>query len=451
MKKAVILGMAYFSCTVGAGFASGQEMLQYYAAFGGWGILGAIIALALMPLIAMIAMQYGSYFQATSHDRVFTSVTSKVLARFIDYTITFTQFCISFVMLAGAGANLTQQFGTPLWFGSGLMAAAVIVCGFFNVEKVTNILGSITPFIVVLLLIVSVYSYLNPPADIGAAFQFAQDNVSTTLPNWWVSTFNYVGIAMMGGISMGIIMGGDMLDLKTAGRGGMIGGLLFGILLVMMVIAILFSSESVYDAALPTLSLITEISQPLGVFSAVIIYIMIFSTALGNFYSLSRRVVAKKPERFHTALIVLVVIGFALSFMDFATLVGWVFPVTGYMALVMIVVLIWTWLSRGRSEMTEEMKRRDKIRNLALRMIDPKQKFTTAHRRQLSEEIMDSNLAGRKLEKVAISEAVEELAADEESGFDPEEFTPPQSVVIHSSSPQAQNPDAEAKGEPTDN
>ena len=116
MKKAVILGMAYFSCTVGAGFASGQEMLQYYAAFGGWGIIGAAIALILMPLISMIAMQYGSYFQATSHDRVFTLVTSKLMARFIDYTITFTQFCISFVMLAGAGANLNQQFETPLWF-----------------------------------------------------------------------------------------------------------------------------------------------------------------------------------------------------------------------------------------------------------------------------------------------------------------------------------------------
>ena len=332
MKKAVILGMAYFSCTVGAGFASGQEMLQYYAAFGGWGIIGAVIALVLMPLIALIAMQYGSYFQATSHDRVFTSVTSKVMARFIDYTITFTQFCISFVMLAGAGANLNQQFGTPLWFGSALMAVAVIICGFFNVEKVTNILGSITPFIVVLLVIISIHSYLNPPADIGAAFQFAQDNVSTTLPNWWVSTFNYVGIAMMGGISMGIIMGGDMLDLKTAGRGGMLGGLLFGILLVMMVIAVLFNSETVYDSALPTLSLITAISQPLGTFAALVIYVMIFSTALGNFYSLSRRVVAKKPQHFLKVLVLLVIIGFALSFLDFATLVGWVFPVTGYLA-----------------------------------------------------------------------------------------------------------------------
>lgn len=435
MKKAVILGMAYFSCTVGAGFASGQEMLQYYAAFGGWGIIGAVIALVLMPLIALIAMQYGSYFQATSHDRVFTSVTSKVMARFIDYTITFTQFCISFVMLAGAGANLNQQFGTPLWFGSALMAVAVIICGFFNVEKVTNILGSITPFIVVLLVIISIHSYLNPPADIGAAFQFAQDNVATTLPNWWVSTFNYVGIAMMGGISMGIIMGGDMLDLKTAGRGGMLGGLLFGILLVMMVIAVLFNSETVYDSALPTLSLITAISQPLGTFAALVIYVMIFSTALGNFYSLSRRVVAKKPQHFHKVLVVLVIIGFALSFLDFATLVGWVFPVTGYLALVMIVVLIWTWLSRGRSEMTVEMKRRDKIRNLALRMIDPKQKFTTAHRRQLSEEIMGSNLAGKHLEKVAISEAVEELSADADSGFDPNEFTPPKSVISHSSKP----------------
>ena len=435
MKKAVILGMAYFSCTVGAGFASGQEMLQYYAAFGGWGIIGAVIALVLMPLIALIAMQYGSYFQATSHDRVFTSVTSKVMARFIDYTITFTQFCISFVMLAGAGANLNQQFGTPLWFGSALMAVAVIICGFFNVEKVTNILGSITPFIVVLLVIISIHSYLNPPADIGAAFQFAQDNVATTLPNWWVSTFNYVGIAMMGGISMGIIMGGDMLDLKTAGRGGMLGGLLFGILLVMMVIAVLFNSETVYDSALPTLSLITAISQPLGTFAALVIYVMIFSTALGNFYSLSRRVVAKKPQHFHKVLVVLVIIGFALSFLDFATLVGWVFPVTGYLALVMIVVLIWTWLSRGRSEMTVEMKRRDKIRNLALRMIDPKQKFTTAHRRQLSEEIMGSNLAGKHLEKVAISEAVEELSADADSGFDPDEFTPPKSVISHSSKP----------------
>ena len=86
--------------------------------------------------------------------------------------------------------------------------------------------------------------------------------------------------------------------------------------------------------------------------------------------------------------------------------------------------------------MTEEMKRRDKIHNLALHLIDPKQEFTTTHRHQLSEEIMGSNLAGRRLEKVAISEAVEELSADEDSGFDVEGFIPPQSVITEHSTPE---------------
>ncbi|AMJ45025.1 hypothetical protein [Corynebacterium stationis] len=69
-------------------------------------------------------------------------------------------------------------------------------------------------------------------------------------------------------------------------------------------------------------------------------------------------------------------------------------------------------------------------------MIDPKQKFTTTHRRQLSEEIMGSNLAGRHLEKVAISEAVEELSADEDPGFDAEYFIPPKSVITEHSTPK---------------
>lgn len=86
--------------------------------------------------------------------------------------------------------------------------------------------------------------------------------------------------------------------------------------------------------------------------------------------------------------------------------------------------------------MPEEMKRRDKSHNLALHLIDPKQKFTPTHRRQLSEEIMGSNLVGRHLEKVAIPEAVEELSADEDPGFDREGFIPPKSVITDHWTPE---------------
>ena len=83
-EKGFLLALAHFTSVVGAGFASDQELLQYFTAFGIWGIVGAGVGLILAPLTIMIAMQNGSYFQAPSHGRVFSSIASKPVARLVD-------------------------------------------------------------------------------------------------------------------------------------------------------------------------------------------------------------------------------------------------------------------------------------------------------------------------------------------------------------------------------
>jgi len=104
-----------------------------------------------MPFTAMVILQYGSYFRATSHGKVFDNVTSALTARFLDYALTASQFCLGFVMMAGAGSNLHQQFGLPLWGGSVIMAVLVLEAGMLDVEKITNLFGAI--FAVVLLVL----------------------------------------------------------------------------------------------------------------------------------------------------------------------------------------------------------------------------------------------------------------------------------------------------------
>ena len=44
MGKTFKVALALVGLTVGAGFASGQEVIQYFLAFGYWGILGAAVA-----------------------------------------------------------------------------------------------------------------------------------------------------------------------------------------------------------------------------------------------------------------------------------------------------------------------------------------------------------------------------------------------------------------------
>lgn len=422
MKKVILLALAYFSSLVGAGFASGQEVLQYYTAFGLWGIAGAVVALIIAPLTIMIAMQYGSYFQATSHGRVFSSISSKATARFVDYAIIFTQFCHTFVMLSGGGANLNQQWGLSPWVGSAIMAVMVLIVGSLNVSKVTRILGAITPFVLILLLIAIIAAFVDPTTGLGDAHEFATTNIDSSLPFWWVATLNYLGLALMASTAMSIIMGADTVDAKLAGRGGFFGGLLFAVMLLLLVIAMLLSVEDVWDSDLPTLRMLNEISPWLGIIAAVFVYLMIFSTAISNFYGMAHRLSTKHPTKYFQILFGSVIVAFGLSFVPFGTLVGIVFPVLGYIGIIVIGLLIYSWLARGRRIVSGEIRRRDKIRNLILRMVDPKEKFATEDRAQLSREAFNSNLSSEHLERSIAEELRADLTHGAKSSGEPTDF-----------------------------
>ena len=77
-KRALGISMAFIGLIVGAGFASGQEALQYFVAFGTRGIWGAVLAAVLMTITGIAVLQLGSYYQATEHTAVLGRISSRV-------------------------------------------------------------------------------------------------------------------------------------------------------------------------------------------------------------------------------------------------------------------------------------------------------------------------------------------------------------------------------------
>ena len=53
--------------------------------------------------------------------------------------------------------------------------------------------------------------------------------VKTTLPNWFISSINYVSFNIAVGASMALVMGGAEKNEKVAAWGGLVGGLGLGI------------------------------------------------------------------------------------------------------------------------------------------------------------------------------------------------------------------------------
>ncbi|MEJ5997650.1 YkvI family membrane protein [Corynebacterium sp. H130] len=409
-KKSINIAMAFVGVVVGAGFASGQEALQFFVAFGPWGIVAAVFAGIMLGIAGMIVLKFGSYFLADEHNAVFSKVTYPVLARVIDYGIMATLFAVGFVMFAGAGANLQQQFGLPMWMGAVIMLVLVVATGFLDVDRVSQVIGAATPFIIFFLVLAMYFAIRQAPADLSTLQPYTEQ-VATELPNWWVSSINYIGFSIIVAASMCIVIGGAHHDTRAAGWGGLLGGAIYGLLLTGLVVSLWVALPVVGNQAMPTLALVDSVNPVLGDIMAIVIFAMIYNTAIGMFYAMSRRLTVAKPTRFRAVYVAMCLVGFVLSFVGFKTLVSYLYPLLGYVGVVLIVVLIVAYL-RGRSRINAEIERRETIRGLLMRKLNPKVAFTKIHARKLKAVVAASPAEDATLEESITSDVTQELIDD---------------------------------------
>ncbi|BAU95476.1 membrane protein [Corynebacterium suranareeae] len=383
------VAFAFVGIIVGAGFASGQEVMQYFVAFGVDGIWGVVVSAVIMSVMALIILQLGSYFNAGEHGEVFRRVSHPVFSKILDIGVVVTLFSTGFVMFAGAGSNLNQQWGLDLWIGSVIMVLLVLAAGMLDVDKVTTVIGAITPFIIIFITVASIYTLVEGNFSPVDQLDTAAKEVGTTLPHWVVAAVNYVGFNLMVAVSMAVVIGGSMFNPRVAGRGGLVGGLILGFLIIISALTLFAAVEKVGQDDMPMLTIINQLSPFAGQIMAVVIYGMIFNTALGMFYALGRRITAKNPKRFRPVYVLTVLIGFVLSFVGFKNLVGYVYPVLGYIGLLLIGVMMVAWV-RGRVRIYREADRRMRIADLL--QIGHDGALSEAERAVLHQEIQDSNL-----------------------------------------------------------
>lgn len=412
VKKILQTTLAFVGLVVGAGFASGQEVLQFFVSFGTSGLIAAGLAAVFLGIAGAAILQLGSYYHAMEHTDVFNSITRPWIARAVDLFVCLVLFCLGFVMIAGAGSNLAQQFGAPVWVGATVVSVLVILTGMLDVDKVMTIIGTITPFIIIFTLGVSVHAFATADVSIERLNAIAQ-TVPSPLPNWPLAVVNYVGLALILALSMALVMGGDQLNTRAAGIGGLIGGVTFGVMLLIAAGAIFVSVDRVKSADMPMLAMVNEINPALGWAMAIVIFGMIFNTAIGMFYALAKRIAGVRASWYRPALVGTTLLGFACSFLGFKTLVGKLYPIIGWVGIVIILMLVIRWLL-DRPKISREVARRALIRDLVADKLHLRRRFTRRDHRRLEAELADSNLPDHTLHGEMVAEVAEELTSQGE-------------------------------------
>lgn len=337
--KSLKMGSAFVGIIVGAGFASGQEILQYFTSFGHMGTIAAILSTALFAYLGMSLTRLGSRMKTTSHKEAIFGISGRLVGTIVDYIIILTLFGVGVVMIAGAGSIFSQQFDLPAPLGSTVMVILVVLTIMMNVEKVIAIIGSITPFLVIAVVGLAIYSLLTMDSSFAALDTIANEQISA-LPNWFLSSINYVSFNIAVGASMAIVMGGTEKDEKVAARGGLIGGLILGIMIILSHLAIFSKVDVVGSAEMPLLQIADDLSPVLGVIMSFILFGMIYNTAVSMLFSFSARFVVLGTNKFRIFVIIVGIVAYILSFVGFTKLVSMFYPIVGYLGLFLVGALI---------------------------------------------------------------------------------------------------------------
>ena len=229
-KEILRIAGAFMGVIVGAGFASGQEIMQFFTSFGLMGLVGAVVSSVLFVLLAMALAELGQIHASTSHKRVIHAICGKHLGIFVDWMITFFMFAIAVVMIAGGGALLEQLAGIPRLWGSIAVTVLMVAVVCLGIRKVIGFIGSISPLLAAIVLLVSAWSVLGRSADLET-LQMAAQEQPRGAGNWLLGALLYVSYNIVAGAPFLVIMGGQAFDRKIALWGGLLGGLLLGILM----------------------------------------------------------------------------------------------------------------------------------------------------------------------------------------------------------------------------
>ena len=205
MKKAFQIAGAYIGVIVGAGFASGQEILQFFTSFGWLSIIGTCIATLLFAFLGMQLLQIGSRIKTDSHKNVIYLICGKWLGVFVDGLITFFLFGVAAVMIAGSGSIFEQQFGIAPLYGSIVMTVLTAVTVCFNFQKVISAISMMTPFLFIIIFIVFIYSVLHYEGSFSDILQLGKTE-NTAASHWIIGAILYV--------SYNIAAGGAILTLS---------------------------------------------------------------------------------------------------------------------------------------------------------------------------------------------------------------------------------------------
>ena len=100
----------YVGTVVGAGFATGREIVEFFSRFGIYGLIGVFMAGYILTYMGAKLMRIAAAIGAQSYEEMNVHLFGKFFGRIINIVMLFMLLGVCAVMLSGAGAVFEEAW-----------------------------------------------------------------------------------------------------------------------------------------------------------------------------------------------------------------------------------------------------------------------------------------------------------------------------------------------------
>lgn len=332
----------YFSAVVGAGFASGQEVMQFFTNYGAISLLAIIPVTLLFGYLGKLFMDLSHELHTNSHSPIIKATCGKWLGLFIDWVITFFMFGCFALMISGGGTTLADYFHINPVLGRVIVATVAVVIVILGFNAISNFSGLIGPVIIVSVLVVGIIAIIRSTGQINQVAGILKDaEVYRAAPNIGISMLIYVAYCITPNIAVLAGIGNSEEDQKVRALSGWVGGIALGVCLLVINYALLVNYGAIYKNSIPLVELAVCLYKPLGIYFAIVLVLGILTSAVAFLFGTVTRFTEYGTTKSKLFAVILGILSLLIGLIPFSKLVNTLYPLLGYVGIVVIVGSIW--------------------------------------------------------------------------------------------------------------
>ncbi len=324
-KNVFLLTTTFLGAVIGAGFASGKEIAQFFIPFDRYGFVAIFLSCFAMAFYfyAVLKKVYTDNITSTYEylEKISNKFFAKILYVFI-YIFTFVIFC---AMFAGSGALLKQRYNFPFFAGTFLMGVVCYFVFYKNVYGILRLNAYLTPIMILGITIMGIFSLFFDNAVFN---DFGVNIVKNSLV---YASYNAINIIVVY-CEMGHMINNKKTILISSVLSGIV---LFIISSIIYTMLIMFKNDVIlYD--LPMLEISKKIADA---YTVILIFAMITTAVSAGFGLITfLEKIFKKSKKLLPVL--MCVSGILFAQIGFSNMVANVYSFFGYLGVFLFIIII---------------------------------------------------------------------------------------------------------------